>query len=279
MDINHLINSFGLSIDLSEHILCTTFRGYLEGRFSEYKEQRRDDAKIETCHYNIPFSSKSEIRERNNECKALAEAKEQLLWLKKTSGTTGKRTNIYYDSEFYFEQLYLTIRKIAYSQEIELDAPGVCIVSIMGNMGSDDEVFIDPCVDGLFHIRLSVDERYVNKLSGINPRIIAIKPSLCLALISRIKKLDLDVSGISPDLIISSGQYLSDRAKTNICEFFGCVVVNAYIVSEAGLVAAERKGSDGLFVDQSSVVLHQNTCVSNDIYITANYAIASLCDW
>jgi len=204
-----------------------------------------------------PVSSKSDIRALEATCIRLAEG--QRLWRKYTSGTTGPRTSVFYDDKFYFEQLFVCVRKVCALGGYPLRSNDR-VLSIMGNTGYADELFVDPCVDDLIYARIGCDERdpvsiqkMWSTLELFAPSVVTVKPSLAEALSLATWCLGLRIPVHRPKIVISSGQSLNHRARAAIDNIFGGRVINALITTEAGLVAGQDREDDAWLVDRSAL--------------------------
>ncbi|MGB7922425.1 MAG: AMP-binding protein [Pyrinomonadaceae bacterium] len=190
----------------------------------------------------IPYISKSDIRA----CRGafLNSSYGGMRWQKWTGGTTGNPIAIDYDDIFYFEQLYLGLRKIAHRYGIDETALGrvYSTTLLTTQFGTGRTVFVNPLGATGLMTRVTIDERDQFQTADtwrtvceLSPVILAAKPTLLSTLLKH------QVKGVleSLKLIISSGAFLSPTLRKSVREYFGVPIVNAYALSEFGLVASE----------------------------------------
>lgn len=273
MTENHLELAAGLNIkfDLPLFILSSKYKNYLKYKLNIFCQNKGSENKAGSSFVSV--SEKHEISMHEDRLKKEFESKR--LWLKKTSGTSGARTNIYYDDNFYFEQLFLNIHKILYNFDPHFETKKFNIVSIMGNVKWGDELFIDPCNTGMAHFRLSFDERslstvsqFIKKINVLQPRVIILKPSLFLALDKCMEQLDSRFN-FEVELVISSGQYLDSITGNLISERLNCSIYDCYIASESGLIGWRKISQDEFNIDRSNI---SEICVNKEgkILVTTN---------
>jgi phenylacetate-CoA ligase len=183
------------------------------------------------------------------------------LWKKVSSGTTGTPFSTYSDACFYFEELFLPLRKIALSRKIDVGHRDIFSVTLMAQWNWPPTVFQDPLEEVGLMARIPFDERNFSSISKIlellaqmKPELIVAKPPLFEAVLGCTKNWDL-LKSLESKLIVSSGCLMSDELRSLLIEAFNCPVVDAYALSEFGLVGTECQMKNGLHVDMTSVML------------------------
>lgn len=250
-----LAADLNIKFDLSLFILSSQYKHALKSKLNIFRQNNILENKTNTTF--IIVSKKQEICIYEDRIKKEFEGKR--VWLKKTSGTSGERTNIYYDDNFYFEQLFLNIHKILCKFDPTFETKKFNIVSVMGNSKWGDELFIDPCNIGIAHYRLSFDERnlstvtrFLEKINVLQPKVLILKPSLFLALAKCMELLELGFN-FEVDLVISSGQYLDTVTESMISEMLSCSIYDCYIASESGLIGWRNSSQSVFNLDRSNI--------------------------
>lgn len=208
---------------------------------------------------DIPLLDKDILRENPHD--VMDTSFRGFCWRKASSGTTGPPSSVLYSQIAYFENLHFTLRKIALFAGAKVGHPQrIFSATLMTNPTTPSQIFIDPLNAVGPSVRVSVDERNRNSvrdtvalLESLQPEIIAIKPSLFTALLGA----GLESYSLCREapvaLVVSSGGMLSDDVRSAMEEVFHASVVNAYITTEADLVASESRCCRGLVVDTSTV--------------------------
>jgi phenylacetate-CoA ligase len=184
------------------------------------------------------------------------------LWRKQTSGTTGPPVAIWYSPTFYFDLLLLAIRKIAaLAGKDEVGRRPIFGVAITDNQYCNHFIVADPTDDVGFLLQVVVDEgrpetlgRLLKLLTEFQPACVTGKPSIFEALGQYMTGQKMKTR-FSPDLIISSGAYLSESQRAQLEGLFQSTVVNAYGMTEFGLIASECGSKNGLHVDRSAILV------------------------
>lgn len=185
----------------------------------------------------------------------------QELWRKETSGTTGPPVPIVYSPTFYFDLLLLAIRKIAIvAGKREVGSRPIFALAITDNQSCNDFVVPDPTDEVGFLLQVVINEsetatfdRLFRLLGQLEPACITVKPSILELLNQHITEHDLVIPFV-PDLIISSGAYLSQDLRVRSEDLFKTTVINAYGMTEFGLIASECALQDGLHIDRSAIL-------------------------
>lgn len=179
--------------------------------------------------------------------------------IKRTSGTTGPRQRIYYSEVFYFDELFLSLRKIAGTMGVCYGQRPVFSTTIVSGTSWPDYLFVDPLnkVGALIRLRInetdiSASHELVRRLESINPELIVGNPEILECLL-RFVPSERPLR-CAPLLIVSSGAILTDDLRQKLEATFRCPVANAYALSEFGLVASECR-NHGLHVDTTRVLM------------------------
>jgi phenylacetate-CoA ligase len=269
-----------LTFDVEEYLLSTKYVDHLQRRFAAFREgmheidssplrnkilnsinggeldhiayyalQKKGYASFE----DLPFIEKDDIRAHPSQYVSSSVSIED-SWTSKSYGTTGRAINICYSNEYYFDVLYLPIRKAAACLGLkECTASSVYAIGI-GEAG--DFVLVDPTNGHALYLELRIDpdnpasrHRVQEAICELKPRFISSRPNLFNLLLD--EGLDLDLDEYRPQAVMSGGEVLSLKTRRRLEEFFGCKVVNRYGMSEVGLIATECMGGY-LHIDTSA---------------------------
>jgi phenylacetate-CoA ligase len=201
----------------------------------------------------IPFIDKDNLRKDPTHFLSAVQDPDR-VWCKYTSGTTGTPVPIFYSAQFYFDQLYLTVRRIVRRAGLfNVPQEGVFCVALTDNPNCKNLVAYDPTGATGLTLQLVIDERspeqtleVIKRLVSLRPFCITGKPCLFEAL------LRLESCCPIPDsvaLVISSGADLPDCMRMPIEALFGAPLFNAYGMTEFGVIASECRERKGLHIE------------------------------
>lgn len=266
MGTGHLLELLGtgrFEFDLSLHVLAQQNAAHLAQRYDRFLTYLAGGplppptTQTSATGVLLPATTKADVRAL--EAVYIRLAKERRLWRKYTSGTTGPRTSVFYDDKFFFEQLFVCVRKVCALGGFPLQRHDR-VLSVMGNTGRGDELFVDPCLDGLIYVRIGCDERAPASLHKLcetlelfAPNVVTLKPSLAQALAVAARRLGLKLPFREVEVVVSSGQRLNALGRSAIGELFGGKVIDALITSEAGLIAGKDRDDDAWLIDRSAL--------------------------
>jgi len=257
-----------LTFDIEEYLVSTKYVDHLERRFVAFRKgmheieswplkskilnsinggeldhipyyalQKKGYASFE----DLPFIEKNDIRAHPAQYVSTSVAVED-SWSSQSYGTTGRAVNIRYSNEYYFDVLYLPIRKAAACVGFEECTANSVFALGIGETG--DFVLVDPTNEHGLYLELRIDpdnpasrHRVQEAICELKPHFISSRPNLFNLLLD--KGLDLDLDEYRPQAVMSGGEVLSLNTRRRLEEFFGCRVVNRYGMSEVGLIAAE----------------------------------------
>lgn len=184
------------------------------------------------------------------------------LWLKSSSGTTGRFLDVFYSSEFYFELLLLSIRKIALIAGFyeSLRQPIACL-----NVGEDSScynwVVPDPLDEiGLilqFALKESVQgamEQLFTLIAMLEPACVSANPCILQVILESAETAHTNAFS-NVQFVISSGANLSGELRDCFQNKFGIPVINAYGITEFGLVASELEPGGPMYIHDPMMVL------------------------
>jgi phenylacetate-coenzyme A ligase PaaK-like adenylate-forming protein len=268
-----------LEFDFGEYLLSTRYSVALTKRFAAFLGAMRAETGVNTkirvahafesggldCvpHYrsqrergysfdNLPLIAKSDIRERPEQF--VSSVLSSKLWRGKSHGTTGRPADIFYSDEYYFDALYLPIRKAA--AIYGLDEPFSHRVFAAGIGETGDFVLLDPTDSVGPYVEMAVDtangktvSRTVDFIRQYRPAFVSSRPNLLLLLVEQLMSADL--GDYKPLAVMSGGETLLPHVKTKIERTFDCPVINRYGMAEFGFIASQCK--DGyLHIDASA---------------------------
>jgi phenylacetate-CoA ligase len=228
-------------IEVVRHKICASVLAYTQ--YSQFSDV-----------LDFPFIDKDTIR-ADPDSFVSTTYQRSLLWRKQTSGTTGPPVTIYYSPDFYFDHLLSTTRKIATIANAFTPMFGtVFSISITDNQSCRDFVLADPTGEMGLQLQVVMDERRVETIERLfylfemlTPHCITGKPSVFEILIDFVTNQARPIK-FFPRLSITSGAGLIESLRIKIEEVLGTTVINAYGLTEFGLVAAECHYKSGLHI-------------------------------
>lgn len=182
-------------------------------------------------------------------------------WIKLTSGSTGPPLACYYEEKFYLACRGLPIQKCLSAADIDFDQSSD-VFSLTVNCHSPAYNFVVPDSTGsVGHSAfIMVDERRIDSVDRALDLLDIITP-VCLSAAPYVLRLLLNRAQVikhrpnkSIRAIVSSGAFLSGDLRRSLAAYFECTVVNAYGLSEFGLVAVDCPVGDGLHIDEGAVL-------------------------
>jgi len=210
---------------------------------------------------SIPFTDKDSIR---SDAQAFLSPKfhPDKLWRRRTSGTTGAPVTIFYAPEFFVDYHLYADCKVAWLAGLLTDDVrnrDIFCLAPADRKLVPDRVWGSPNGFRGLTVRPAFDERdsrsirrVIELLEELRPAILALKPNILECLlragpISKFGKTDLR-------MIISSGSDLDDGLRRDAHAAFGVPVVNAYGMTELGIVASECALHEGLHLYEAEVI-------------------------
>jgi phenylacetate-CoA ligase len=257
-----------LEFDVAEYLLSTRHSAALTKRFEQFLEGLRSKTAVNSkapvarafesgrldCvpHYrnqrergysfnNLPLIARRDIREQPEQFVSPAVSSSQ-VWRGKSHGTTGRPADIFYSDEFYFDALYLSIRKAAAAFGFE--EPFSNHVFAVGIGEARNFALLDPTDSvGLF-VELGVDvtdgnsvSRTIDFIRRYRPAFVTSRPNLLMLLLDQL--IQADLGDYKPLAVMSGGETLLPHLKTKIERTFACPVINRYGMAEFGFIASE----------------------------------------
>lgn len=275
-----------LTFGLEEHLVSRPFASLLQQRwdeFSEYLEgniahRLTEDSVLDCVRNNLaytikayrhlvsvrafldlPLIDKGDLLARAPDFLACCSA--GATWSKTTSGTTGPPVTIVYSPHFYFTQLYLSVRKIVASlgDSVCWRERSVWCVHITDTQSNGERVVSSPTPEGELSVQILVNSlapetfaAAASFLDHIRPVVITSRPELLVIMAQNIACRRYFQTA-PPRYVVSSGSALDDTRRILLREALNARLVNAYGLSEFGLVAWEcQRGS--LHVDETTVL-------------------------
>lgn len=270
-DLKECLSSFLLSDHLRKKQVL--FDSFSLGQFTERLDEENVFDSIRefaptTSHYesynlqvpfgHLPYLSKSYLR---RDPLAFCNTKNNpVLYQKTSSGSRGRPVNAYYSRQFYFEELFLNLRRIAQFKKVGIGKRNIFSASLHNSLNRPSMVFKDPLEELGLMTRLAFDERRPSSVIGmlkvlvkLQPELIVSKPPIFEALI-QLPYCTPYLKDVRPSLVVSSGCSLELELRQNLVKTFDCPVTNAYATSEIGLVGAECPSEDGFHIDTTSLL-------------------------
>lgn len=185
-------------------------------------------------------------------------ARNRVVWEKTSSASTGPASRCYTDAAAYFDFIHLSFRKMALVAGVACGEREVHSATLASGTPHPFQVFADPLEEVGFSLKLSIDERAPDTLSSacrllseLQPELLVCKPTLWEALLGSVPADEL--RRIRPGLLVSSGSMLADDLRAALTSTFQCPLVNAYGLSEFGLIGVECRVSGGFHVDVTHI--------------------------
>lgn len=274
--------------DIGQYLLAKKYADWLESRFCQYRDYLsgflsapinkerilealqlslsqsvpayRNLSEIKDFH-DIPFCEKNSLSSDAGSF-VPRDIDEKDLWCIDTFGTTGQPVTVLYSSRFYFEYLYLTIRKTLYTAGIRsFEKYPIFCICVDNSRNGKEFITVDPTGDTGFSLRLLIDEsdgttlaRFFHLVESLKPAVITTRPSIFEALIAYSSTIPNKLR-FSPLCVISAGSFLSEAVRQETQELFGTKVFNCYGLTEFGLVACECSEQNGYHIDETSVIV------------------------
>jgi len=207
----------------------------------------------------VPLIDKSDLRHRLASFLRPDASPYQRFWAKATSGTTGSPVQIPFAADFYFDHLLLTLPRIA--RRAGLSVPGhhaSVAVALTDYPACADELWFD-CAGGRLVLQLVVSpddagmlEHLGETLRGLGPYAVSVKPSLLEWMCDEaaaIGQLDGTCAALA-----CSGSDLDPALRSRSEAIFRVPIIEAYGLTEFGIVASECSARAGLHVDGDVLV-------------------------
>jgi phenylacetate-coenzyme A ligase PaaK-like adenylate-forming protein len=214
---------------------------------------------------DLPLVTKTDLRAQHDSFIAPPQSGAE-RWVKMTTGTTGPPIPIIYSSEFYFDVLLLSLPKIVARAGLTrcLSQAVFCLSVNDKKRPNPDLVVADPGGRTGLCLQLHVDERHqssfwkaMDLLEKLRPAGVASKPPVLEQLCSSIEARGVRADR-RPAFIVSSGSMLLPTVRDKLKQCFSTRVIDAYAVTECGLVASECSCGQ-MHVDWTSVYVETLT--------------------
>jgi phenylacetate-coenzyme A ligase PaaK-like adenylate-forming protein len=286
-----------IEFDVAEYLVSTRYSVALSKRFAAFLGAMRAETCVNTkirvahafesgeldCvpHYrshrerghsfdNLPLIAKRDIRERPEQFVSSASSSSK-VWRGKSHGTTGRPMDIFFSDEYYFDALYLPIRKAAAAFGFDEPFSNRVFAVGIGEVGTF--ALLDPTNSVGPYVEMGVDTANGKTISHAmdfirqyRPAFVSSRPNLLLLLIEQLMSSDL--GDYKPVAVMSGGETLLPRLKSKIEHAFACPVINRYGMSEVGFIASECQHGY-LHIDTSAhhveIVSDSGQPVSDDV--------------
>jgi phenylacetate-CoA ligase len=208
---------------------------------------------------DLPFTTKSDLRSRGARWLSPAVTAGQ-GWVKNTTGTTGSPISVVYDAGFYFELSLLLLIKIAARAGLleSLGQRPVFCVALNDKKATGGMVVADPRGRVGPSVQVHVDERKQESFCSAaelirewEPECVTSKPSVLEQLSHQFPDAARR-GGRPPIFVASSGSMLFPQVRDKIRSAFAAPVLDAYTMTEFGLIASECTAAE-LHIDTTSV--------------------------
>jgi phenylacetate-coenzyme A ligase PaaK-like adenylate-forming protein len=175
------------------------------------------------------------------------------LWLKYTTGTTGPPLPIPQTGLFQFDQLFLAPLRAARHRAPHLK-PSATILALTDNPDCETVIWPNPwggmVCQYYFSDELAAATDLSRTLAELEPDLITAKPSLT----QRLATLSLTGELSVPCPILVSGADISAVAKTSYEQALGVHVIEAFGLTETGLIASDCSCGGGLAIDRDVAI-------------------------
>jgi phenylacetate-CoA ligase len=240
-----------------EQILAALKAGRIE--WVPFFRPFRQAARLE----ELPLIDKGRLRARPEDFIA-ADARPADLWGRTTTGSSGPPVPIVYSPEFYFEFLLLSLRKAAVLAGLDdrVRERDVFCLAVSDNRASRDYVLADPLDEVGPSVQVVVDERDPESLARVLALTAELAPA-CLSTKPSVLEMLADLAaepqehpapGRAPLFVLSSGSRLGTELRRELERKLAARVVDAYGMTEFGLIASECPAG-ALHVDTSAFVV------------------------
>ncbi|HEY6389780.1 MAG TPA: AMP-binding protein, partial [Bryobacteraceae bacterium] len=270
-DVEEWFLAFKLAPVLKERFRCWMSGAGLIGAHGQaveafIREERHREVPAYKNHRDcksssqFPFLDKQDLRAGGQKFVPEALLSTQ-LWVKSTSGTTGRPVPIYYSPEFHFESFFLTVRKIAALAAASYDGREVYCAAITDNRECKPFAYPDPCRQVGHFLQTILDgtdsestRRVLDSLADLRPFCVTVKPSI-LEVLVEYRRNRPDRNFHRPPVLVCSGANLTDALRQNAEAILGVPVCNAYGLTECGIIASECEFHAGLHIWDPDVVV------------------------
>ena len=242
-------------IDRETVVGAIQHRKILENRFSDWCDAHVNCSGIASAPVDTFLTDKATLRARPERFANVDTATERLA-IKYTSGTTGPPVPILYDWLTHLEQMVILPRRIialysAIAPRIETIGCTVTL-SVTDNASVREEIWVDPW--GGFVVQIVVDEanpvdcrRVGDLVPKLKPDLVTVKPNLLAAILDHETRCEPFKNCVG--LVAVSGSDFGETVRASFEARLGAPVIEAYGLTEFGLVASECEARAGLHVD------------------------------
>lgn len=280
------------NFSLEQYLLSRRYGTYLTNRFHEVLEGNQECTERWACPENmlsqirdgvydsipaycsastvanwkdLPLISKRALRSAPETFLA-PNPKTEPVWKSVTSGTSGPPIEISYSGEFYLDAHLFSLPKILRRAGLLRGERFVFSLTINESRSLGSSVFVDPMARLGLAVLLVMGEHnpvttdtmltYINK---IQPECVLSMPGIFQKLVERLEE-ENDTILRPPVALVSSGSILDESLRSRLQERFACPVINAYAMTEFGLIASEcPKGGMHLENDRLYVEIVDDT--------------------
>jgi phenylacetate-CoA ligase len=259
-----------LAFDIEEHLLAVKHAEHLRQRFGSYVKAMHADGpwplekKIleyinagrldHIPHFarlrrpcerfeDLPLIQKADIRKHPDDYLSLALRPGHSAWTRKSYGTTSRPIQVVHSNEYYFDLLYLPIRKAAARFGCAQDDGSP--VYALGIGEGDNFVLVDPTGETGLYVEVGITaegsasrRRAIDMIYDLQPRFVSSRPNLFSLLMDDVG-VQFDLERYRPEAVMSGGEALLPDMRSRLEGFFGCGVIDRYGMSEVGLIASE----------------------------------------
>jgi len=208
----------------------------------------------------LPFIHKSDLREDQLRYVSSRFQREE-LWCLTTFGTSGTPISVLYDAAFYYHQLLCSVREVLIRAEIEdHDERPVLCVHLTDSLTGVPEIFMPPGTTAWAPVfRLPLDltspeklKRWCDVLRELRPATLSSRPEVLEVLLAGAERSGQRLDGLVSS-VLSSGSRLTPRVREATAAAFAAPVLEAYGLTEFGIVAS-RCPAGTMHLDDTRVV-------------------------
>ncbi|MCF1598460.1 hypothetical protein [Streptomyces muensis] len=169
------------------------------------------------------------------------------VYADQTSGTSGAPLSVYYSQKFMAQYLHLNMIKVALLAGFtSLGRRPVFSLRVTDNKAYQGGIVVsDPMelvgLSLIWHLDVNDSasfDRFTRMLADLDPEVLVAKPNLYRILLERWKQHETTPPS-RPVFTVSGGAMLPDDLRGDVSTFFGCRMVSAYAISEAGYLGSE----------------------------------------
>lgn len=232
---------------------------------------------------DFPLVDKAEYLSARGEFLSDTCREDDLPFLVYTNGSISESLDVRFDRAGWYDFVYDMYGRFVQTvpQLMSRMTPGTLGAVCLTNAQVQRQSYVMPSLRAAVVKQLMMqrsdaeDESVLSYLRSRSIPILYGRPSAIASLVEQDRK--RGDGRVNPGIVFASGENLFDDVRSLISEWFGCVVLDAYVSTEGGLIAKECLFKTGLHVEEDRVTVEVLT--SNGEITDAGEGEAVLTNW